>query len=345
MDVLTALLAGGVAAGYYTIAALIVPRIALADATPRFVWIFRIGGIAFFVGCGLTHTHIAAHALADDVPVAFHEAGFHLLQVFGVWAFIYAALRFLDVRVARRRTPEELESEALRERVDQLARSNEDLDQFAHVIAHDLKAPLQTVSGFAGLLERRYGEELPAPGGEWVHRIQDGTRRMSDLLDGVLEYSRAASQGLERRPVDVDVLMREVLAALDHMIDDYVPRITWEASGPVVADPVQLRQLLQNLVGNAIKFGDRDAPEVHVSVERATAGRRSPWPTTAAGSRPRTPRRSSRCSSAARAATGVRAPASDSPSAPRSPSATAGGSGPSRAPAAARACASRCPSR
>src|SRR3712207_7068571 len=101
MDVLTAVLAAGVAAGYFTIAALIVPRIELENATSRFVRAFRIGGVAFFVGCGLTHSHIAFHALVDDDAVGLHEAVFHLLQVFGVWLFIYAALRFVEVRVVR----------------------------------------------------------------------------------------------------------------------------------------------------------------------------------------------------------------------------------------------------
>src|SRR3712207_2252481 len=117
-EALIAITAAGVAAGYFTIAALIVPKIQLVEATPRFVRAFRVGGIAFFVGCGLTHTHIAVHAVVvDDRDLGWHELLFHLLQVFGVWVFIYAALRFLEVRVVRRKTPDELEAEQLRERV------------------------------------------------------------------------------------------------------------------------------------------------------------------------------------------------------------------------------------
>src|SRR3712207_3344157 len=99
MDVITAILAVGVAGGYFAVAALIVPKIVLEDATPRFTTAFRVGGVAFFVGCGLTHSHIAYHALADDGAADLHEVVFHLLQVFGVWVFVFAAVKFLDVRV------------------------------------------------------------------------------------------------------------------------------------------------------------------------------------------------------------------------------------------------------
>src|SRR3712207_1183488 len=82
-SVLLAVLAGGIALGYFTVAALILPRIQLDEQSPRFASAFRVGGTAFFVGCGLTHTHIAVHALGDD-DADLHEVLFHLLQVFGV---------------------------------------------------------------------------------------------------------------------------------------------------------------------------------------------------------------------------------------------------------------------
>jgi signal transduction histidine kinase len=267
MEALTALLAVGVAGGYFTIAALIVPRIELGEATPRFVAAFRGGGVAFFVGCGLTHLHIAYHALFDERDAGFHEAGFHFLQIFGVWLFVYAALRFLEVRVTRRKTPDELEAEGLRDRVAALSRSNRDLEQFAQVVAHDLKAPLHSISGMADVLERRSQDRLDERSMGAVRHIREGSRRMTELLDGVLEYSRVAAVALRREAVDLDAVASETREALATTIDDLGAEVVVDPLPVVEGDRLQLGQLLQNLMANAIKFGDPDAPRVHVFAE------------------------------------------------------------------------------
>ena len=267
MDVLTAVLAAGVAAGYYTIAALIVPRIVLTNATPRFVTAFRVGGVAFFVGCGLTHTHIAYHAIVNAAEVGAHEAAFHLLQVFGVWVFIYAAVRFLEVRVQRRRTPAEAQAEELRARVEALSRSNEDLERFAHVVAHDLRDPLTSISGFSELLERDAAHRLDDRAATQLRFIREGTARMAQLLDGVLAYSRVAGVGLDRALVPLEDVLREAQDALRGLIDARGAEITTDELPVVEGDRVQLRQLLQNLLSNAVKFDDAVRPRVRVLAE------------------------------------------------------------------------------
>jgi signal transduction histidine kinase len=271
MDVLTAVLAMGVALGYYTIAALIVPRINLDEATPRFVAAFRIGGVAFFVGCGLTHSHIAYHAIVDDQEVGVHEALFHLLQVFGVWLFIYAALRFLEVRVTRRKTPGEVEAEQLRRRVRELSRSNRDLEHFAHIVAHDLQEPLRSVSGFATLLERSSADRLDPRGAQSLRYIRDGTLRMSAMLDSVLAYSRVASVGLRREPINLEDVLHGAEQALGESIAERGAVITADPLPVVEGDRTQLDQLVQNLLANAIKFGPESGPRIHVWAEAGEA--------------------------------------------------------------------------
>ena len=268
MTALTVALAFGVAGGYFAIAALVLPRIQLEGAGRRFVTAFRIGGTAFFVGCGLTHAHIAAHALAEGASVGAHEAVFHLLQIVGVWVFVFVGLRVIDVRVVRRKTAQELEAEALEWQVSELSRSNTDLEQFARVVSHDLKEPLHCVAGFAQLLERRYAGRLDAQGDECLRFITGGCDRMGTLLDGVLKYSRVAGAGLVRQRVDMDAVAREI----GHSLVQASGSGAQIDVGPLPAvegDPVQIGQLVQNLVANAIKFTDGRAPLVRISAERA----------------------------------------------------------------------------
>ena len=100
-------LAAGVALVYFTIAVVIVPRINLPDASRRFELAVRGGAAAFFVGCGLTHVHIAVHAWSNPGDVTFHEIVFHSLQFAGGWIFVLATIRYLDVEIQRKQGPDE----------------------------------------------------------------------------------------------------------------------------------------------------------------------------------------------------------------------------------------------
>jgi diguanylate cyclase (GGDEF)-like protein len=115
LQVTLVVLAAGVALVYFTIAALVVPKIGLENASRRFVFLVRAGAVLFFVGCGLTHIHLAVHYASQ--PVAVHELGFHVLQFVGGWVFVIAALRYLDIRIEQRDRDEvhELKQLALRD--------------------------------------------------------------------------------------------------------------------------------------------------------------------------------------------------------------------------------------
>jgi len=268
----TAVLAIGVAAGYFAVALLILPRIQLRDATPRFAFLFRWGATAFFVGCGLTHTHIAVHALDDGQEAGWHEVAFHLLQVFGVWTFIVVALRIVDVQVVRRKTPQEVEAERLARQVAALSQSNTDLERFAHVVAHDLQQPLRSVSGFADLLAARSYDRLDERGRESLGFIRDGVERMGAMLDGILDYSRVAGRGLSRERVDMDAVVRDAIADLARAIEDRGAQVTVEPLPVVEGDPVQLRQLVSNLLANALKFSGDAPPRVEIEAGETDAG-------------------------------------------------------------------------
>jgi signal transduction histidine kinase len=259
VSALTVVFAAGVALGYFALAFVVLPRIDLVDATPGFRRAFRIGGVAFFAGCGLTHTHIAVHAAGNGELVAWHEVVFHALQFVGVWVFVYVAVRMIDVRVEVRRKPSDL----LRARVAELSRSNRDLEEFASVVSHDLKGPLSTAAGFTQLIESRAA--LDEESREFLGHVKTSHSQIRDLLDGVLRYSRAAGEGLERRPVDLGELVREVEAALAGEISATGAEVRAGDLPVVTGDPVQLRQVLLNLVSNALKFHGEAPPVLEIS--------------------------------------------------------------------------------
>ncbi|CAA9486630.1 MAG: hypothetical protein AVDCRST_MAG30-1097 [uncultured Solirubrobacteraceae bacterium] len=272
MTVLTVVLAAGVAAGYFTIAALILPRFQVEGLGRRFIAYFRVGGIAFFLGCGLTHTHIAVHAATNSAPVALHEVVFHLMQVFGVWVFILVAMRTIDIRIVRRPTEAERAAKALEAEVENLSRSNADLEHFARIVAHDLREPLSSVAGFGQLLAERSRGRIEGEDAAFVGYMVDGCRQMSGMLDGILEYSRTASAELAAERVDLGELVAEVEAALTSVIEEAGATVHADALPVVQGDRVQLRRLLQNLISNAVKFRGDDPPEVHVSAEAKDGG-------------------------------------------------------------------------
>lgn len=142
--------------------------------------------------------------------------------------------------------------DALRARVAVL---EADLQELVYVASHDLTEPLRMVTSYLGLLERRYGSQLDETAGEFIHYAVDGAARMRALLDDLLRYSRAGGLDPARAPVDVDEVLAGELRSLGPAITDAGATVVVEGPMPVIdADPVQLGQLLQNLIANAVKF-------------------------------------------------------------------------------------------
>ena len=150
----------------------------------------------------------------------------------------------------------------------ELARSNTELEQFAYIASHDLQEPLRMVASYVQLLARRYKGKLEAEADEFIGFAVDGAKRMQDLINALLAYSRIGTKGKEFAPTDCEAVLAIALKNLQIAIEDSRAIITHHALPTVMADAIQLGQLFQNLIGNAIKFrGDR-RPAVHISVER-----------------------------------------------------------------------------
>jgi PAS domain S-box-containing protein len=153
----------------------------------------------------------------------------------------------------------------LAKKAGELERSNAELEQFAYVASHDLQEPLRMVSSYTQLLARRYGDRLEGDAGEFMHYVVDGATRMKQLIEDLLAYSRVGTRGKEFRPVELDVPLKKAITNLRAAIEESGAAVTWDPLPTVSADELQLAQLFQNLIGNALKFRGQSVPRVHVS--------------------------------------------------------------------------------
>jgi signal transduction histidine kinase len=142
-------------------------------------------------------------------------------------------------------------------------RNEAELRNFADLVAHDLREPVIGIAHLIGVLERRPGEPPPA---DVLRLLRETTERAHDLIDGVLSYSRAGELRSER--TDLGALMAEVGEDLGPVLADAGARLRTDALPEVDGDPRHLRRVLQNLVGNAVKFRGEQPPRVHVFARR-----------------------------------------------------------------------------
>ncbi|HEY0016179.1 MAG TPA: ATP-binding protein [Longimicrobium sp.] len=161
--------------------------------------------------------------------------------------------------------------DALAQQAQELARSNAELEQFAYVASHDLQEPLRMVASYTQLLARRYGDKLDDDAHEFIGYAVDGVRRMQSLISDLLAYSRVGSRGLAAERVELDAVFARTVDVLGAALEESGAEVTADPLPAVMADPVQIGQVLQNLVGNALKFHGDAPPRVHVGAERRGA--------------------------------------------------------------------------
>lgn len=197
--------------------------------------------------CGISTDITERQRLADAVRAARDELEERVEQRTTELASANASLH---AEISQRRRAEH----ELRAFMARLEQSNRDLEQFASVASHDLQEPLRKVQAFGDRLRARFGEALPRDGRDYLDRMLQAADRMRILISDLLAFSRVRTKGAPFVAVDLGTLAREASSDLEARLEETGGRVEIEPLPVIDADPMQMRQLMQNLLGNSLKF-------------------------------------------------------------------------------------------
>ncbi|MGK7951924.1 MAG: ATP-binding protein [Xenococcaceae cyanobacterium] len=151
-------------------------------------------------------------------------------------------------------------------RTQELEKSNFELQQFTHIVSHDLQEPLRAISSYSQLLEEEYRDRLDSEANEYIDFIVGSAQRMKQLIQDLLAFSRVGRQPQNFSLVSCEAILQEVIANLKIAIAENEATITWDRLPEVMGDKSQLIQLWQNLIANSIKFRSQESPQIKISV-------------------------------------------------------------------------------
>ena len=180
--------------------------------------------------------------------------------------------KMLEADQARMAEALKQQAESLAVLNSQLAESNEELEQFAYVASHDLQTPLRQVTSFAEFLEQEYKGKLDETADEYINWIVDGSKRMQALINDLLEYSRIESRGSPFGPISMNQIVDDTLLLLRLEIEESGGSVTRDDLPAIRGDKSQVSRLMQNLIGNGLKYRGDEAPKVHIFADESDAG-------------------------------------------------------------------------
>jgi len=184
------------------------------------------------------------------------------------WVIVVSTQDQLLYAVARDVTERRLAEEKLRQQTEELARSNRELEQFASVASHDLQDPLRIVSNYVQLLARRYHGKLDETADEFIDSAVVGANRMKRLLADLQSYSNVTTRGKEFAVVELEEVFSGAIDHLRPVIETSGAIVTHDPLPAVIADDIQMCELFENLIGNAVKFHGSEPPRVHMGASR-----------------------------------------------------------------------------
>ena len=158
--------------------------------------------------------------------------------------------------------------EALKRKTEELQRVNRELEHFAYVASHDLREPLRKISNFTELLADRYRGQLDEKADKYIWFVVDGAKRMDRLIEDLLAYSRAGRAELIWEATSAEQVVRLAVSDLEKFLEENSAKVTYSDLPIIQVNPVQLGQLMRNLIQNAVKFRGEESPCVHVSAQK-----------------------------------------------------------------------------
>lgn len=171
-------------------------------------------------------------------------------------------------KLVRNSTRQKEADEKLKNLIICLERSNEELERFAYIASHDLQEPLRMVSSYVQLLAKKYQNKLDHEADELIHFVVDGVDRMQQLITDLLIYSRVTTQGKPLTLISSKEIVENAIRNLYLAIQEKSVEITYDLLPMIMGDAVQLLQVFQNLIGNAIKFNNSNMPKIHIGAKQ-----------------------------------------------------------------------------
>jgi len=216
------------------------------------------------------YQRVFKEGLVRDYPLKIkHEDGRTIPVLYNASVYKNEAGEVIGVFAAARDITERKKAEEiLKLKLEELARSNAELEQFAYVSSHDLQEPLRMISSYLQLLQRRYEGNIDDKADKYIHFAVDGAARMQNLINDLLEFSRVATRAREPEPTNCEFVLDQVLSNLEIFLKENKASVSHDPLPEVMADNTQLAQVFQNLIVNGIKFHSEEAPKVHISAEK-----------------------------------------------------------------------------